>query len=91
MPPSARSAELLLAMGVLLALLLAVVGGLIAALADFVSYPPWLAATGALAFVLGVGTAMVIAYRDARRNRISIIRSLGRSLRTAGRWIFELM
>lgn len=73
------------------AVLVAMVSGIVVVLGDIASVPFAIVAGAATAFVVSVVVFWVVTYRDARSSGSSFGGALRRSLRTATKVLFALM
>ena len=71
------------------AVLLTVAGAVVGVVEAFVDLPLWLGLAGLAAFAVGTVTAVWLAFAKARRDGISVVRALGRALKTGFKWLWE--
>jgi hypothetical protein len=74
-----------------LAVLVAMVSGIVVAVGDIASVPFAIVATAASAFLVSIVVFGVLIYRDARSSGSTLGSALRRSLRTAIKVLFALM
>lgn len=77
--------------GVFVALSLSLLGGIAIFAAYFTALPISVLLLGVLLFVGGMALAVTLAYREARRDGLSVARALARGVRRGLRWLFELL
>ena len=74
-----------------LALVLTMAGGSVTAVGSVVDVPVLVGLSGLVLFLGGVLVALVLAYREARANKVSVLRAVGRAIKAGTRWFFYFM
>jgi hypothetical protein len=73
-----------------LALVILIVGGIAGLIADLVELPFPVFVCAISLFLVAGAFASVLAYQDARDGHVSVLRAIGRALKTALGWFFSL-